>query len=722
MASTERPRDDSVSDSDEEMTIFPLTFCSDDDDDEDADESNSDEANANITDRSSHCHNHEDDGHPVHHEMEVGSPPAKPLMTLRQRRRSRLTPLNLNLSPIPTIDSPNIKHWKHAILKAKKLKDPWEEFNILDLPVEEVTRHRYSALRKQWITDTVKVRMEKKPFNRGAMRQCYRLKKMSTLSLSGDWRHASNYVAKRYMEDVDREVYFEDVRLQMDAKLWGEEYDRHNPPKKVDIFQMYVLEFKNREGCPLYHLEHFIEGKYIKYNSNSGFVEETSRLTPQAFSHFTFERSGHQLIVVDIQGVGDLYTDPQIHTAGAYDLSSGHEYGDGNLGPKGMALFFHSHVCNSICESLNLSKFDLAESEKKLQQKYIELMKDATTHTKGKEEVCLSASPRDQKNLHEFLRKRTVSGTSIGSDGDSDLLSPRSLEDEPMSADAADKAHLGIRWSISSSQSESSPRSSEPPSASDSGTMTIEEERLEFSRAVKQLSRPSCVIHEIQRRHTCNGTRMDDSVLGQVHHELAKYHEIGRFSTNGDTFNPEVDWHAALFHEEIAAQCGVMEAILTMAKIYLQMPHDVLQECNVQENEDNLNRGVDYMLQAADAGDRSAMLYMAKAYETGIGLGTERSRCFVEAIEFYGKALKMTENDESGSFDSAMEEPRHLILAKQAELYRQGGLNLEKDPLKSGELYNEAAEAAMEAMKGRLANKYYALAEEVWAECEDVEE
>jgi len=35
------------------------------------------------------------------------------------------------------------------------------------------------------------------------------------------------------MEDVARDVYFEDVRLQMDAKLWGEEYNRHNPPKKV---------------------------------------------------------------------------------------------------------------------------------------------------------------------------------------------------------------------------------------------------------------------------------------------------------------------------------------------------------------------------------------------------------------------------------------------------------------------------------------------------------
>ena len=29
----------------------------------------------------------------------------------------------------------------------------------------------------------------------------------------------------------------------------------------------------------------------------------------------SYFRSGHELIVVDIQGVGDLYTDPQIHTA-----------------------------------------------------------------------------------------------------------------------------------------------------------------------------------------------------------------------------------------------------------------------------------------------------------------------------------------------------------------------------------------------------------------------
>lgn len=60
-------------------------------------------------------------------------------------------------------------------------------------------------------------------------------KKLSNFSHSSKWTAASNYVAKRYMEPVDRDVYFEDVRLQMEAKLWGEEYNRHRPPKQVQL-------------------------------------------------------------------------------------------------------------------------------------------------------------------------------------------------------------------------------------------------------------------------------------------------------------------------------------------------------------------------------------------------------------------------------------------------------------------------------------------------------
>ena len=53
---------------------------------------------------------------------------------------------------------------------------------------------------------------------------------------------------------------------------------------------MAVIEFIEREGSPLFHVEHFIEGSYIKYNSNSGYVSSKMRMTPHAFSHFSFEK------------------------------------------------------------------------------------------------------------------------------------------------------------------------------------------------------------------------------------------------------------------------------------------------------------------------------------------------------------------------------------------------------------------------------------------------
>ena len=58
-------------------------------------------------------------------------------------------------------------------------------------------------------------------------------KKLSNFTKTRSWKHAGNHVAKRYINEVPRQTYFSDVVLQMDAKLWGEEYDRHFPPKKV---------------------------------------------------------------------------------------------------------------------------------------------------------------------------------------------------------------------------------------------------------------------------------------------------------------------------------------------------------------------------------------------------------------------------------------------------------------------------------------------------------
>lgn len=48
-----------------------------------------------------------------------------------------------------------------------------------------------------------------------------------------DWNHSSNYIAKRYIDDVPMARYFDDVMMQMTTKLWAAHYNHHNPPKKV---------------------------------------------------------------------------------------------------------------------------------------------------------------------------------------------------------------------------------------------------------------------------------------------------------------------------------------------------------------------------------------------------------------------------------------------------------------------------------------------------------
>lgn len=228
--------------------------------------------------------------------------------------------------------------------------DPWAKHQMhVRIPAERVVRHLYQASTKSWTSDETIVKMESTPFTHGAMRYCHRLKKRSALPDSASnhrfhdygWTRACNYVAKTYHtttnknnnsndndDDDDnmidtseqaKEAVRNDISLQYEAAHWAERFNDKNPPKKIIFIRAYALEFPNRPGAPWFAVERFISGNdmygcgFVKHNTNAGFVDADleHRVTPQVFSAFTFYESHGERLVADIQGVGDLFTDPQ---------------------------------------------------------------------------------------------------------------------------------------------------------------------------------------------------------------------------------------------------------------------------------------------------------------------------------------------------------------------------------------------------------------------------
>jgi hypothetical protein len=141
---------------------------------------------------------------------------------------------------------------------------------------EKAIRRDYDPLKKAWERRAVVLRVEKSPFASGSMRHAFKMEDLSLGETEG-----KGFVAKMSRTPAtDRDIYFKDVEMQMEAKMWADRFNDKFGKKVVDFLVAYVAELVERPGAPLIGVEKMVDGNYVKYNNNWDWSDDR-RNTPQ---------------------------------------------------------------------------------------------------------------------------------------------------------------------------------------------------------------------------------------------------------------------------------------------------------------------------------------------------------------------------------------------------------------------------------------------------------
>ncbi|PIO39303.1 hypothetical protein AB205_0183980 [Aquarana catesbeiana] len=122
-------------------------------------------------------------------------------------------------------------------------------------------------------------------------------------------------------------------------------------PKFLEVFLLYCHSVGQ-----WFTIEECMAGRFRKYNNNTGNETVPSNKlekTMLAYSHWTYEYTRGEFLVLDLQGVGENLTDPSVIKAGER-RSNDMVFGPANLGDDAIKNFCANHQCNTCCKHLKL--------------------------------------------------------------------------------------------------------------------------------------------------------------------------------------------------------------------------------------------------------------------------------------------------------------------------------------------------------------------------------
>ncbi|KAJ3594183.1 hypothetical protein NHX12_006514 [Muraenolepis orangiensis] len=160
-----------------------------------------------------------------------------------------------------------------------------------------------------------------------------------------------------YKEETVLHLCLREIQQQRAAQKLTFAFNQIRPktfpysPRFLEVFLLYC-----HSAGQWFAIEECISGEFRKFNNNNGDeIVPTNLLeeTMLAFSHWTYEYTRGDLLVLDLQGVGEILTDPSVIKSGekgSYDMI----FGPANLGDDAIRNFRAKHHCNSCCRKLKL--------------------------------------------------------------------------------------------------------------------------------------------------------------------------------------------------------------------------------------------------------------------------------------------------------------------------------------------------------------------------------
>ncbi|NXJ97359.1 TRPM6 protein, partial [Corythaixoides concolor] len=153
-------------------------------------------------------------------------------------------------------------------------------------------------------------------------------------------------------------------------------------PRFLEVFLIYC-----HSANQWLTIEKYMTGEFRKYNNNNGDEITPSSLLEElmlAFSHWTYVYTRGELLVLDLQGVGENLTDPSVIKP--EDKKSGKMvFGPANLGEGAIRNFITKHRCNSCCRRLKLP--DLRKNDCTLERLSPAFKIEMETRTRGADDA-----------------------------------------------------------------------------------------------------------------------------------------------------------------------------------------------------------------------------------------------------------------------------------------------------------------------------------------------